>query len=77
MIRLVQSIFTWCKFNFVSIIFSIWMFWVTANIILIQMRLNGITKDIGYISKSIIIILNSIGVNIPLEMVDDGSDSIC
>jgi len=77
MVRLIQSIFTWCKVNFISIIFSIWMFWVTANIILIQMRLNGFEKDIGYISKSIIIILNSIGFDIPLEMVDDGSDSTC
>lgn len=75
--RLIQSIFTWCKVNFISIIFSIWMFWVTANIIIIQMRLNGIEKDIGYISKSIIIIIKSIGFDIPLEMVDDGSDSIC
>lgn len=77
MVRLIQSIFTWCKFNFVSIVFSIWMFWVTTNIIIIQMRLNGFDKDIGYITKSLLIIIRSMGIESPIELTDSTFDSAC
>lgn len=75
--RLIQSIFTYCKEHFTNIIITIWIFWVTANIILIQMRLNRIQKDIDDIAKSLIIILNFIGANIPLELTNGIPDNAC